>query len=116
MITSWVAVRPFNELTSGVEMNEPILDKFQCPHLDLSNIIYLYPVSLVLTPVSIVHSCSMSCTFKTNRTRQIEHEEVQTDDFDFGVTGVIHCILLIFITSIHTCFLLKMINNKYCYQ
>ena len=63
-------------------MNEPILDEFQCPQLDLSNIIYLYPVSLVQTPL-IVHSCSTSCTFKTNRTRQIEYEEVQTDDFNF---------------------------------
>ena len=83
MIISWVVVRPFNELTSGVEMNEQILDEFQCPLLNLSNVIYLYPVSLVLTPVSIVHSCSTSCTFKTNSTRQIKCEKVQTDDFDF---------------------------------
>ena len=99
-ITSWVVVRPFNELTSGVEMNEPILDEFQCPLLDLSNIIYLYPVSFVLTPVSIVNSCSKSCTFKTNRTRQIEHEEVQTDDLDFEHDWSNSLYSLFFITSI----------------
>ena len=53
-ITSWVVVAPFNKLTSGVEINEPILDEFQCLLLDLSYIIYLYQVSLVQTPVSIV--------------------------------------------------------------
>ena len=46
---------PFNDLTSGVEINEPILDELQYLLLDLSNIIYLYQVSLLLTPVSIVH-------------------------------------------------------------
>ena len=54
MITSWVVVTPFNELTSGVEINEPILDEFQCLLIDLSNIIYLYQVSLIQTPVSVV--------------------------------------------------------------
>ena len=53
-IISWVVVTPFNELSSGVEINEPILDEFQCLLLDLSNIIYLYQVSLIRTPVSIV--------------------------------------------------------------
>ena len=47
-------MRLFNELTSGVEVNEQILDEFQCLLLDLSNIIYLYQVLLVLTPVSMV--------------------------------------------------------------
>ena len=45
---------PFNDLTSCVEINEPILDELQYLLLDLSNIIYLYQVSLLLTPVSIV--------------------------------------------------------------
>ena len=53
-ITSWVVVRPFNGLTSGVEINELILDEFRCLLLDLSNVIYLYQVSLVPTLVSIV--------------------------------------------------------------
>ena len=53
-----------DKLTSSVEINELILDEFQYPLLDLSNIIYLYPVSLVLTLVSIVHSCSRPCTLK----------------------------------------------------
>lgn len=48
---------PFNKLISAIETNEPILDEFQCPLLDLCNYIYLSLVSYVLTAMSIVCSC-----------------------------------------------------------
>ena len=48
---------PFNELISAIETNEPILDEFQCPLLDLCYYIYLSLVSYVLTAMSIICSC-----------------------------------------------------------
>ena len=89
-------------------MNKPILDEFQCLLLDLSNIIYLYPVSLVLmTPVSIVDSCSRSCTFQTNRTSQTECKEVQTDDlyFEHDWNNSLYSLNVYDIN--HDCFVLK---------
>ena len=78
---SWIVMRPFHELTSE---NEAICDEFQCPLLDLTKCIRISPVSDVLRPVSIVHSCTTSCKFKdTGGSRTIEREEIDTQDIIF---------------------------------
>ena len=75
--------------------------------LDLSNIVY--SITCTVTCVYCTHSCSRSWTFKTNRTRQIERENIQTDNLDFEHDWSNS--LYSYKIKILACFLLKMVNK-----
>ena len=91
---SWIIMRLFEPVTS--ESNERICDEFNCPILELTNNIHLCLVSQVLTPVSIVHSCTESCKFKTTSTmtRLVEREQIPIGDitFEHDWTNSFYCL------------------------
>ena len=62
---------------------EQILNEFNCPLLQLSNCLCLHAASCILRPVSILHECTNSCIFTTNRVQSIEREEVETAGLTF---------------------------------
>ena len=82
--------KSFNELNSVIETNKLIFDEFQCPLLDLSNCIYLSLLSHVLTPMSIVYSCSEHTYLKLNERQDRETEKKSKQMIlTLSMTGVI---------------------------
>ena len=81
-------------LVSAVE--EQCLNDFDCPILNLTNDLYLLPVSYVIKPISIAHCCTQSCIFVDNVSfSRVEREQI---------------------TSSKLVFLHDLCNTKFCYN
>ena len=56
---------------------EPVCNEYDCPILNLSNLIYCIPSTYISHAVSVVHECTTTCSFITNNSiKRIEQENV----------------------------------------
>ena len=76
-LKNFCIVNTFDYISVSVG-NEMICNDFNCPLLLLSSNVYFVRPSAVISAVSVVHECSMSCTFKEiTSSRVVERETVQ---------------------------------------
>lgn len=84
------------------ETNETVLTDYDCPVLVLSKTLRIVSSQSILSPVSIIHLCNHTCTFRNARTtRQIERQDMTIEKmiFQHNIDNIMYC-LNIFCTSI----------------
>ena len=63
-------------------LGQVIKNKYDCPLLSMTNLLYCIPSNSVSHSVSVVHECTDYCIFVNNsgrlHTRRIEHESVES--------------------------------------
>ena len=59
-------LQPATKPVCILQKSEQCINDFDCPLYTLTNEIYIMPVSSLIKPVSIIHSCTELCKFTDN--------------------------------------------------